>query len=188
MEERRGLDTHSRVVCRLSQPLGLKLLIHPDGSLWCEQKAFSSLKQSENSGPKNPGPGFYVSDCLSFLDPGLSPALGTCGRACFSAQSNGTQEREVERSLPGSWARVVREEVRVSVCREAEAGHLHEQACRRVRWGGGSERVSKRRGLRPGGGAWESFLSRSLFCKLDYNFYLLEKDVWPVVEDSGPTV
>lgn len=29
--------------------------------------------------------------------------------------------REVERSLPGSWARVVREEVRVSVCREAEA-------------------------------------------------------------------
>lgn len=132
------MDTHSRVVCRLSQPFGRKLLIHPDGSLWCEQKAFSSLKQSENSGPKNPGPGFYVSDCLSFLDPGLSPALGTCGRACFSAQSNGTQEREVERSSPGSWARVVREEVRVSMCREAEAGHLREQACRRVRWGAGA--------------------------------------------------
>lgn len=54
--------------------------------------------------------------------------------------------------------------------------------------GGGSERVSRRHGLRPGGGAWESFLSRSLFCKLVYNFYLLEKDVWPVVEDSGPTL
>lgn len=42
--------------------------------------------------------------------------------------------------------------------------------------GGGSEQVSWSGGLRPGGWAWESFIPRSLFCKLVCNFYLLEKD------------
>ena len=101
---------------KLSQPLGRKLLIHPDGSLWCEQKAFSSLKQSEVRA-KEPWPGFLCvwfphettlskrkkekeTDLSFLLGPGLSPALGTCDWACFLAQSNGTKEREVERSLP----------------------------------------------------------------------------------------
>ena len=43
-------------------------------------------------------------------------------------------------------------------------------------WGELLSRVAAQWGHHAGGWAWESFIPRSLFCKLVCNFYLLEKD------------
>lgn len=119
VEERRGLDTHSwssRVVWSRLSPWDVNcwsILMEACGVSRRHSPAWSRVRTVR---AEEPWPGFLCvwfphettlskikkekETDLSFLGLGLSPAPGTCDWACFSAQSNGTKEREVERSLP----------------------------------------------------------------------------------------